>query len=188
MKKINLENKNTENKLRRGAAVLLAGCMLACALAACGDKKDSSSSGASPEPSISPVATPNPTPAPAAKAVRVTGDEVNVRKGSSTDSDILGTVEEGDKLALLSETKQGDWYNVQFEGAGAYIYADFVEVIDVTAEDYGRMMAPPAATPQPTQDPDATLDPDATPNPDASQAGEGSTPSSSVDADNEDGE
>lgn len=183
MKKISVEYKSTRNILRRGAAAFLAGCMLACALAACGGGDDeSSAAGASPEPSIQPVATPNPTPAPASKAVRVTGDEVNVRKSASTESDILGTANEGDKFALLSETAQGDWYNVQYEGAGAYIYADFAEVIDVTAEDYARMMAAPAATPQATQDPDAT------PDPNASSAGEESSSSSSADIDNEDGE
>lgn len=182
MKKKNVDYRNTRNTLRRGAAAFLAGCMLACALAACGGGGDESSAGASPVPSIQPVATPNPTPAPASKAVRVTGDEVNVRKSASTESDILGTANEGDKYALLSETAQGDWYNVQYEGAGAYIYADFAEVIDVTAEDYARMMAAPAATPQATQDPDAT------PDPNASSAGEGSSPSSSAEIDNEDGE
>ncbi len=170
--------------LRRTAAAALAGCLLACALAACGgdDKGKESSGESSGTASVAPVATPNPTPAPAAKAVRITGDEVNVRKEASTDSDVLGTVEEGDKLALLAENAQGEWYNVQFEGSGAYVYADFGEVVDVTAEDYARLMAAPDPTPEATQSPEGSASPSASPE------GEGaSSPSSSL-VDDEDGE
>lgn len=184
MKNGSIYNKKGLEVLRRTAAAALAGCVLACALAACGgdDKEKESSGQASGTSSIMPVATPNPTPAPAAKAVRITGSEVNVRKEASTDSDVLGTVDEGDKLALLAENAQGEWYNVQFEGAGAYVYAEFAEVVDVTAEDYARMMAAPASTPEATQAPEGSAAPSATPN------GEGSAAPSSQGVDNEDGE
>ena len=59
--------------IRRGLALLFAGCVLTCALTACGNDKgkdkdkDSSGTGASGTSSVIPLNTPSPTPQPTAK-------------------------------------------------------------------------------------------------------------------------
>lgn len=174
---------------RRSLAALLAGCVLACSLAACGEDDDSgSSSNVSSGSDMAATISPSPTPQRTAKAAKVTGDTVNVRKTSSTDSDdnILGMVEEGDMLALLTDTAQDGWYQIQYQGSPAYISADFVTVVDITIEMYNQLSA--AATPEPSASP--TQEPGNSPSPDdpaANQGGSSAAPSSSA-ADSEDGE
>ena len=41
-------------------------------------------------------------------------DSLNVRSAASTGGDVLGQVEDGEKLALLSDTPQNGWDNVQY--------------------------------------------------------------------------
>lgn len=170
--------------VKRGLALLFAGCVLTSALAACGgdkDKDNSSNSGVSGTSSPIPLYTPTPTPLPTAKAVRVdVDDSLNVRESGSTDANILGTVSDGDELALLSDEAQNGWYQVSYNGGTGYVYAEYVKVIDVTVERYNALKTS-AATPTP----EATTEPDpgATPVP-------GATPgtNSTASSDNEDGE
>ncbi|MCI9553130.1 MAG: SH3 domain-containing protein [Acutalibacter sp.] len=149
------KRKNISNiiYIRRGLVTLLAGCMLACSLAACGGNEEESSSNSSGLSSSSSFVTPSPTPAPAAKAVKITGDVVNVRKSGSTDAEILAEVEEGDKLALLIETPQNGWYQVSYKGSPAYISADYAQVVDVTMEQYNQLKAGAVAQATPTPEP-----------------------------------
>ena len=147
-RKRRLEIRINRKAAKRGLAALLAGCLLVGGLAACGDKeKDSSSSTGSGLAS---------TPAATAKAVKVTADVLNVRKSASTDSDILGMVEEDAKLALLSETAQDGWYQVQYEGGPAFVSAEFVQVVDITIEQYQQLMTAPTASPTATPEAGAT--------------------------------
>ena len=157
-RKRRLEIRINRKAAKRGLAALLAGCLLVGGLAACGDKeKDSSSSTGSGLASIPPVAaTAAPTPAATAKAVKVTADVLNVRKSASTDSDILGMVEEDAKLALLSETAEDGWYQVQYEGGPAFVSAEFVQVVDITIEQYQQLMTAPTASPTATPEAGAT--------------------------------
>lgn len=169
--------------IRRGLALFFAGCMLTSALAACGgdDKENDSSSGVSGTSSVIPLNTPTPTPVPTAKAVRVeVDDSLNVRESGSVDANILGTVSDGDELALLSDAAQNGWYQVSYNGGTGYVSADYVKVIDVTVERYNALKSS-AATPTP----EATAEPDpsAAPTPE-STPGVGSKASS----DSEDGE
>lgn len=169
-KKLGLESKITLRTVTRGLAAVLAGCLLAGTLAACGgeDQENSSSSGGAGLASVpAPVATAAPTPASTAKAVKVTADVLNVRKSASTEGDILGTVSENDILALLSDTPQNNWYSVQYEGGPAFVSAEFATVIDITAEQYQQLMtASPTATPEAA----ATADPNGSPAPAGSPA------------------
>jgi len=140
------KRKNISNVIyiRRGLVTLLAGCMLACSLAACGGNEEESSmnsSGLRGGKAAAPTPTPSPTPVPAAKAVKITGDVVNVRKSGSTDAEILAEVAEGDKLALLIETPQNGWYQVSYEGKTAYVSAEYVSVQEVSLEEYNRLKA-----------------------------------------------
>lgn len=137
--------------IRRGLAVLLAGCMLTASLAACGNKdkgkdgdKNSSSSSltdASGAPSASmPSLTASPTPEATAKAVKVKVDDVlNVRKTGDSSGEILGTVTNGTELALLSDTPQSGWYQVSYKGGIGYVSSEYVTVEDVSLEKYNSL-------------------------------------------------
>lgn len=164
-------NRTTGKTVRRGLAALLAGCLLTGALAGCGaDEKDGSSGTGSGLASIAPpLATAAPTPAATAKAAKVTADVLNVRKSPSTDGEWLGSVEEGDQLPLLVDSPQNGWYNVQFEGGPAYVSAEFVEVVEITVEQYQQLMSTPTPTPAATPEA-ATANPNASPSPAASPA------------------
>lgn len=186
MKNRGNENKSGKIRIKRGLVLLLAGCMLATALAGCGkdkdkENKDGSSSTPAPLASAAPQFQTTPTPAATAKAVRVTVDDsLNVRASGSTDAEILGQVEDGDELALLAETAQNNWYQVQYKGGTGYVSAEYVQVIDVTIEKYNALKAGSAAEATATPDPSATADPAASQSPGA--------PTSGPNLDNEDGE
>lgn len=186
-KNLSLDAKRTVG-FRRSLAALLAGCVLACSLAACGEDDDTgSSSSVSSGSDMAATISPSPTPQRTAKAAKVTGDVVNVRKTSSTDSDdnILGRVEEGDMLALLTDTAQDGWYQIQYQGSPAYVSADFVTVVDITIEMYNQLSA--AATPTPSSSP--STDPGSASSSDDPAANQSSGASSASPSDNsEDGE
>ena len=57
-----------------------------------------------------------------------TGDYVRVREEPNTDSKILGRVHKGDELALINETKNGNWYAIinPFGTGFAWISAKYV--------------------------------------------------------------
>ena len=149
-RKFRFETKVTMKTLKRGLAAILAGCLLTGTLAACGgdDKEGSSTaSGAGLASVPPPVATAAPTPASTAKAVKVTADVLNVRKSASTDSDVLGTVSEDDRMALLSDTPQNGWYNVQYEGMT--VTATPTPAPNATAEPNGSPAPADGASPAP---------------------------------------
>lgn len=171
--------------IRRGLALLFAGCLLTSALAACGgkdkDKDNSSSSGVSDASSFAPISAATPTPLPTAKAVRVeVDDSLNVRESGSTDANILGTVHDGDELALLTDTAQAGWYQVSYNGGTGYVSAEFVTVIDVTVERYNALKESTSAAPTP----EASTEPSAS----ATPAAGSSQADNSASSDGEDGE
>lgn len=176
--------------VRRGLAVLLAGCLLTGALAACGgdDKEKESSSGMiSGLATAAPVASATPAVPQTAKAVKVKVDDgLNVRKAASTEGEILGQVQDEDKLPLLVDTPQDGWYQVQYEGQTAYVSAEFVEVVDITVEQYNALMATPSPEPSATAEPSGSPDPAASATPGAESTPAGGQTNSGMD--NEDGE
>lgn len=66
---------------------------------------------------------------------RVTGESVNIRRFSNTDSDILGTVYRDTELQVLYQ--DSGWYQVLYMGQVAWIHGDYIEMIDsvVPTED-----------------------------------------------------
>jgi len=65
---------------------------------------------------------------------RVTGEAVNIRQFSNTDSEILGTVYRDTELQVLYQ--EGQWYQVLYMGRVAWIHGDYIEIIDAApAED-----------------------------------------------------
>ncbi len=92
-----------------------------------------------PEPVVvAEVAAPEPEPvvvvveaAPARIIWYVTGSQVNVREGPSTDYTILGSVIYGDAAEIISDP-DADWVKIRIEGDGVegYIAKRFMAVQD----------------------------------------------------------
>lgn len=65
-------------------------------------------------------------------------DKVNVRTAPDTGADILGQLEQGDKLFAVELTKEG-WYRVVYEGETGYVRGDFLKIYSTadwdTSED-----------------------------------------------------
>lgn len=129
--------------MKKYGALFLALCLILCVLlAGCGKGKTSSAASdeeSSDSESSTALVAPTATPVRTAKAARVTADDLRVRSQPSTDGEILGFVNTGDRLPLLVETPSGGWYQVEFEGQPAYISAEFSSVIDVSVEEYNRL-------------------------------------------------
>ncbi len=58
--------------------------------------------------------------------VAVTGSNVNLREGPSTEATIVGKVAAGDNLIAYGKTEDGLWYKVKFANTEGYIYAEYV--------------------------------------------------------------
>ena len=163
-------------------------CLIALLFSGCGgDKgeKDTSSVVSGTPATVSP----SPTPAPQkAKALRVTADSgLNVRAEASTDSEILGLTENGDRLALMLEDEQNGWYQVRYQGKTGYVSADYVEVIEVTLEEYNQLSGNSESS---ESSGSSTSSEDSSSSSGYSSSGESSseTSSSTSSADEEDGE
>lgn len=119
------------------ALMLTAGFLWGCGKKDKGGEKD-------PVSAVSTVSaatpTPKPTPAKTAKAAKVKADDgLNVRAKPSLEGEILGLAESGSMLPLLTSTSADGWYQVEYEGKSAYVSADYVEVQNVTQEEYERL-------------------------------------------------
>lgn len=65
------------------------------------------------------------------KEVQAQGEitsDVNVRKGPGTDYDKIGTVREGDIVAITGESHDG-WYRIEYDGGTGFIYGQYVSVL-----------------------------------------------------------
>jgi len=129
--------------MKKWMCLLLALCVTVTVLASCGedDEKDSSSSSSAGTSSLAPVpVSPSPTPAQTAKAVKVKADDgLNVRSKASTEGESYGLAKNGSKLALLVEDEQDGWYQVSYNGKTAYVSAEFVDVVEVTLDEYNKL-------------------------------------------------
>ncbi len=70
----------------------------------------------------------------------VTCSVLNVRKGSSTKYDKVGTLKRGEEVTLLSELED-DWYAIEYNGKTCYVHGDYIttdedEVKGYTASDW----------------------------------------------------
>ena len=119
---------------------------------------DSSSSSEAPAPtppSVTPPTTPStPEEKPAtqsAQYIRLSGNNVNLRKGAGTNYTILTTSKQGTMYALTE--KSGNWYKTFYRNQVAYIHASYVSVFtleksksesveDVVAEGYKLLGTP----------------------------------------------
>ena len=173
--------------MKKLVCILLAACLMTAALAGCGGKKDDETSSApAPSPQVS-SAVSVPEVAQTAKALRVTADSgLNIRAEASTDSEILGLAENGERLALMVEDPQDGWYQIQYEGETAYVSSDYAEVIEVTVEEYNRLRSGETAGDATSTPAPSSASSKSSSQSDSSSQSESSTSSNSVDA--EDGE
>ncbi len=80
------------------------------------------------------------TPVYAETYLEMTDGGVNIRKGPSTDSGILGTASNGQKFSLVQTNpvksekgcNSGYWYKVRHNNQDAYICSDYAQVVNTT--------------------------------------------------------
>lgn len=63
--------------------------------------------------------------------VKVTGEAVNIRQFSNTDSEVLGTVYKDTELQVLYQND--DWYQILYLGQVAWIHGDYIEELDLSS-------------------------------------------------------
>lgn len=105
--------------IKRLVSFLLAAVLL-CTLTACGDdkKQEEKKSTPSKQPTVPYSSTPQkPT-------YYVTANKLNVRREPNTTSDVLGQLLYGTAVTVLDN--EGDWYLISYQGAPAYISADYL--------------------------------------------------------------
>lgn len=62
-----------------------------------------------------------------AATVKVTGDVLNIRKGPSTDTDVVAMVSKDTECELIKE--DGNWYKIKYKNYTGYVSKDYVKVI-----------------------------------------------------------
>jgi len=58
------------------------------------------------------------------KNVMICVSPVNVRDAASSNSNIIGELEKGDEVTVLS--KDGGWYEIEYKGKSAYVYERYL--------------------------------------------------------------
>jgi cell wall-associated NlpC family hydrolase len=61
----------------------------------------------------------------------VSVDILNIRSGPSTDTEILGKLSLGSTINI--KTTSNGWHEIEFNGSSAYVYAEYVKIIDLSA-------------------------------------------------------
>jgi cell wall-associated NlpC family hydrolase len=56
---------------------------------------------------------------------------LNVRSGPSTDTEILGKLSFGSTINI--KTTSNGWHEIEYNGSSAYVYAEYVKIIDLSA-------------------------------------------------------
>ena len=105
-----------------------------------------------PLPTLTPTATPVPADATATLSRRL-----NVRRGPGTHHAVLDTAEAGDEFRITGRNLAGDWWQIDFGGEPAWVYAPYVTAGQ--AGDVQIVATPtpiPTATPMPTDTPAPT--------------------------------
>lgn len=82
-----------------------------------------------PEPKPEPQ-QPEPVPSNAEIIGRATVNNLNVRAGASTNSDILGVLNRGNEVAVLSI--DGFWAKVLYEGEEGYVHKTYLKLLNQT--------------------------------------------------------
>ena len=105
-------------------------------------------------PTFAPTNRPSPTPEQSPSAV-VTADTLNIRSGPGTGYKRIGSVSNGEQLAILGRDESCDWFRVQTSnGSIGWVKNEFVQS-NVARCSPPVTAAPPTETKPPTQAPRA---------------------------------
>jgi hypothetical protein len=94
--------------------------------------------------------------------------DMNIRSGPGTHYDIVGDAVPGQRFPIIGVNPAGDWWQIEYNGGIAWIYAPFVQAENIStvtvvaqASDLSIATATPASTAPPTttSSPDASADP-----------------------------
>lgn len=108
---------------KRMAALLLAGVLATGSLTACGKE---------PEAPASVTTATTATTTAAKTAYYVNATALNVRKGPGGEYDVIGSLHSGDVVEVLG--REGNWCRILYEGAEAYVSADYISERTTTQE------------------------------------------------------
>lgn len=87
---------------------------------------------------------------------------MNIRRGPGTDHDVLAVAEAGTELGITGKNLNGDWWQIDYQGESAWVYAAYVTASH--AEEV-RVASTPTRIPQPTFTPRPTKSPTSTASP-----------------------
>lgn len=114
-----------------------------------------------PTETETPTATPTETPEVARVIVP---RAVNIRVGPSTAHTIIGSADSGESFPILGKNSDGTWWQIDYNGQAAWIFAEIVEERAVTDIPVA-VNIPTLPPPPPTWTPTITPTPEFTPTP-----------------------
>ena len=82
-----------------------------------------------PTPPTQPIEPEKPTSPPNAQYIRLTGNNVNLRKGAGTNHSVITTSKQGTMYALTEKT--GNWYKTFYRNQVAYVHTSYVTVFHI---------------------------------------------------------
>ena len=82
-----------------------------------------------PTPPADTVTPEKPTVSSNAQYIRLTGNNVNLRKGAGTDYAVITTSKQGTMYALTE--KKGNWYKTFYRNQVAYVHTSYVAVLNI---------------------------------------------------------
>lgn len=108
-----------------------------------------------------PPASPTPTVLAQPEVVVING--VNIRRGPSTDYDIIGEAGKGERFRVIGKNAANNWWQIDFRGQPAWLFGELVTAQNTAAVPVAQNIPPaptatftPTATPTPTPMPTAT--------------------------------
>ncbi len=112
-------------------------------------------------PTATDTPTDTPTPTPRTTSATILAERANVRRGPSTDFDVIGTVARDDEVIVLGISEDGAWYEVAIPGMGSgWVSA---EIVRISGNTNIPVIVLPTKTPTPTDSPTPTDTPTETP-------------------------
>lgn len=101
-------------------------------------------------PTDTPTSVP-PTPTPRVPTVEIGGTAMNVRGGPGVNYVVVGTAQPGQRYVVTGKNPQGDWWQINFRGEYAWVFAQLVTATDAESVRMVRKIPtpPPTATPVP---------------------------------------
>ena len=67
-----------------------------------------------------------------AKSGKVTASALNIRKSANSDSDVVGTLREGDSVTIKDTS--GSWYKISAGSKTGYVYKKYIKITDSSSD------------------------------------------------------